>query len=158
MYLAFFIPSGNLYQRATPSIQVPHHSEILGLACQAFDIKWHAQPLLRSLCTLACHACVPRHVAQVARPYNCGLFKLGMPCLVPQVARPSDFLELACHAFDTKWHTIVKVLPGVMGWCVRRATPNLVCHALLVSSIVALWNFVLACHAQSLACHAHMYA
>ncbi|KAL4306508.1 hypothetical protein AHAS_Ahas16G0185300 [Arachis hypogaea] len=48
------------------------------------------------------------------------LFKLSVPRLDPQVACPSDFLELASHAFNTKWHAIVKVPPGVMGWC---ATP-----------------------------------
>ncbi|QHN77757.1 uncharacterized protein DS421_19g655520 [Arachis hypogaea] len=63
---------------------------------------------------------VPRHAAQVARPYICGLFRLGVPRLDPQVARPSDFLELVCHAFDTKWHAIVKVPPGVVTW---RAMP-----------------------------------
>ncbi|KAL4321821.1 hypothetical protein AHAS_Ahas14G0148800 [Arachis hypogaea] len=71
------------------SLQVARHSEILGLACHAFDIKWNTQPLLL----------------------------LGVPRLDPQVARPSDFLELACNAFDTKWHAIVKVVPGVVSWC-----------------------------------------
>ncbi|KAL4391031.1 hypothetical protein AHAS_Ahas03G0204400 [Arachis hypogaea] len=59
---------------------------------------------------------MPRHAAQVARPYICGFLKLGMPWLVPQVARPSDFLMLACHTFDTKWHAH----GGMMSW---HATP-----------------------------------
>ncbi|QHN85996.1 uncharacterized protein DS421_16g542140 [Arachis hypogaea] len=63
---------------------------------------------------------VPRHAVQVARPWICELFKLGVPHLGSHVARPSDFLELACHAFDTKWHAIVKVLLGMASW---RATP-----------------------------------
>ncbi|KAL4292808.1 hypothetical protein AHAS_Ahas18G0065100 [Arachis hypogaea] len=63
---------------------------------------------------------VPRHAAQVARPWMCELFKLDVPRLGSQVARPSDFLELACHAFDTKWHAIVEVLLGMVSW---HATP-----------------------------------
>ncbi|KAL4374039.1 hypothetical protein AHAS_Ahas05G0141900 [Arachis hypogaea] len=55
-------------------------------------------------------ASVLRHAAQVARPCICALFKLGVPRLGLQVARQGDFLELACHAFDTKWHAIVEVL------------------------------------------------
>ncbi|QHO01868.1 uncharacterized protein DS421_13g418890 [Arachis hypogaea] len=50
----------------------------------------------------------------------CELFKLGVPHLGSQVARPSDFFGLACHAFDTKWHAIVNVLLGMVSW---RATP-----------------------------------
>ncbi|KAL4356862.1 hypothetical protein AHAS_Ahas09G0129100 [Arachis hypogaea] len=42
-----------------------------------------------------------------------------MPRLRLQVARPSDFLELAYHAFDTKWHAIVEVLLKM----------SLACHA-----------------------------
>ncbi|KAL4306553.1 hypothetical protein AHAS_Ahas16G0189800 [Arachis hypogaea] len=86
---------------------------------------------------------VPRHAAQVARPWICELFKLGVPRLGSQVARPSDFLGLACHAFDTKWHAIVKVLLGIVSW---RATPLcssgmpifLACHALMHASTSSL--------------------
>ncbi|QHO20167.1 uncharacterized protein DS421_11g335510 [Arachis hypogaea] len=63
---------------------------------------------------------VPHHVVQVARSWICELFKFGVPRLGSQVARPSDFLELACHAFDIKWHAIVEVLLGMVSW---RATP-----------------------------------
>ncbi|KAL4357009.1 hypothetical protein AHAS_Ahas09G0143800 [Arachis hypogaea] len=97
------------------------------MACHAFDTKWHARcnwppsssrktctsvPRLKAGLPLApsldyCTS-VPRHAAHVARPCICALFKLGVPRLGSQVARPSDFLELACHAFDTKWHTIVE--------------------------------------------------
>ncbi|QHN77805.1 uncharacterized protein DS421_19g655990 [Arachis hypogaea] len=99
---------------------------------------------------------VPRHAAQVACPWTCELFKLGVPRLGSQVARPSDFLGLACHAFDTKCHAIVEVLLGMVSWratplcssgtpivvdgsAVPRptwhATPNLACHAPFMSSI-----------------------
>ncbi|QHO34859.1 uncharacterized protein DS421_9g270630 [Arachis hypogaea] len=64
---------------------------------------------------------VPRHAGQAAHPCNCALFKLGVPRLGLQVARQSDFLELACHAFDTKWHAIVEVLLEVVSW---RAMPS----------------------------------
>ncbi|QHO23670.1 uncharacterized protein DS421_12g365540 [Arachis hypogaea] len=114
------------------SLQVARHSDMLGLACHAFDTKWHALSLLLlSLCVgvpclvaqvarLSDVESVPRHAVQVACPWICELFKLGVPRLGSQVARPSDFLELACHAFDTKWHAIVGVLLGMVGW---RATP-----------------------------------
>ncbi|KAL4329704.1 hypothetical protein AHAS_Ahas13G0326700 [Arachis hypogaea] len=108
-----------------------------GVPCPAFKwhtivrfLNWRATPSIPSgtlspyfghFCALACHACtsVPRHAGQVARPYNCGLLKLGVPRLVPQMARPSDFLELACYAFDTKWHAIVMFPPGVVSWHAR---------------------------------------
>ncbi|KAL4287471.1 hypothetical protein AHAS_Ahas19G0189500 [Arachis hypogaea] len=60
-------------------------------------------------------------------------WKLGVPRLRYQVARP--------------W----------LKWWVRRATPNLACHTPLVVFIVALWKFVLACHAQLLACHTNAF-
>ncbi|QHO07433.1 uncharacterized protein DS421_14g463670 [Arachis hypogaea] len=133
------------------------------LACHAWLLKWHAQVRLRSwrvtpssssgmpslqlpsTPSLDCCTSVTRHAIQVARPWICELFKLGVPCLGPQVARPSGFLELACHAFDTKWHAIVEVLLGMVSW---RATP-------LCSSGTPI---VVACHAQSLARHALMHA
>ncbi|KAL4344723.1 hypothetical protein AHAS_Ahas11G0206900 [Arachis hypogaea] len=62
------------------SLQVARHSEMLGLACHAFDTKWYTQSLL--LVT----SCI------------------GVPCLVVQVARLSEIERLACHAFDLKWH------------------------------------------------------
>ncbi|QHO23687.1 uncharacterized protein DS421_12g365690 [Arachis hypogaea] len=71
---------------------------------------------------------VPRHAVQVARPWICEVFKLGVPRLGSQVARPSDFLELACHAFNTKWHAI---------------------------GGGSSWNGGLACHAPLLKWHAH---
>ncbi|QHO57869.1 uncharacterized protein DS421_3g85920 [Arachis hypogaea] len=109
---------------------------------------------------------VPCHVAQVAHPCICALFKLGVPRLGLQVARQSDFLELACHAFDTKWHTIMEVLREMVSW---HATPSTSSGTPIVvdgSGVpcpfyvlhLAFWNFVLACHAQSLACHTHMHA
>ncbi|KAL4356883.1 hypothetical protein AHAS_Ahas09G0131200 [Arachis hypogaea] len=78
---------------------------------------------------------VPCHASQVAHPCICVLFKLGVPRLGFQVARQSDFLELACHAFDTNW----------------RVTP-------LYSSGTPIVVDGSACHAQSLACHVHMHA
>ena len=75
---------------------------------------------LPSAPSLDCCTSVTRHAIPVARPWICELFKLGVPCLGSQVARPSDFLGLACHAFDIKWHAIVKVLLGMVSW---RATP-----------------------------------
>ncbi|QHN77754.1 uncharacterized protein DS421_19g655490 [Arachis hypogaea] len=121
---------------------------------------------LPSAPSMDCCTSVPRHVAQVARSWIRELFKLGVPHLCSQVARPSDFLELACHAFDTKWHAILEVLLGMVSW---RATPICSSGTPIVvdeSSVprpfcvlhFALWDFVLACHAQFLACHAHMHA
>ncbi|QHN86262.1 uncharacterized protein DS421_16g544600 [Arachis hypogaea] len=75
---------------------------------------------LPSAPSLDCCTSMPCHAAQVARPWFCELFKLGMPRLGSQVAHPSDILGLACHAFDSKWHTVVKVLLGMESW---RATP-----------------------------------
>ncbi|QHN82493.1 uncharacterized protein DS421_20g696350 [Arachis hypogaea] len=75
---------------------------------------------LPSAPSLDCCSSMPRHAAQVAHSWICELFKLGVPRLRSQVARPSDFLGLACHAFDTKWHAIVKVLLEMVSW---RATP-----------------------------------
>ncbi|KAL4391145.1 hypothetical protein AHAS_Ahas03G0215800 [Arachis hypogaea] len=43
-----------------------------------------------SFCNVSLFTGVPRLVAQVARPFNCGNYKLGVPCLGPQVARPSE--------------------------------------------------------------------
>ncbi|QHN77316.1 uncharacterized protein DS421_19g651570 [Arachis hypogaea] len=111
---------------------------LCALACHAWLLKWHAQVRLRSwratpssssgtpslqlpsAPSLDCCTSVPRHAVQVARPWICELFKLGVPRLGSQVARPSGFLELACHAFDTKWHAIVEVLLGMVSW---RGTP-----------------------------------
>ncbi|KAL4315905.1 hypothetical protein AHAS_Ahas15G0231800 [Arachis hypogaea] len=132
--------------------------------CFGLFVHWRATPStssgtpslqLPSAPSLDYCTSVPCHAAQVARPYICGLFKLGMPLLDPQVARPSDFLELACHTFDTKWHAIVKVPPGVVSW---RATPlgssgmPIVADALWRATPTCmlellLWNLVLACHA-----------
>ncbi|KAL4287758.1 hypothetical protein AHAS_Ahas19G0218200 [Arachis hypogaea] len=94
---------------------------------------------------------VPRHTAQVARPFIC------------------DLLSLACHAWLLKWHAPVIFKAGVprlryqvarpwLKWWVRCAKPSLACHAPSVAFIVALWKIVLACHAQILACHAHVNA
>ncbi|KAL4371340.1 hypothetical protein AHAS_Ahas06G0156000 [Arachis hypogaea] len=58
-------------------LQVARQSEFLGLACHAFDTKWHAQILL---------------------------VMSGVPRLVAQAARQSEIERLACHAFDFKWH------------------------------------------------------
>ncbi|KAL4391282.1 hypothetical protein AHAS_Ahas03G0229500 [Arachis hypogaea] len=91
--------------------QVARHSGIIVLVCHAFELKW--QPFDFS-------TFVPRYTAQVARPCICAFFKLGVPRLGLQVARQSDFLELACHAFDTKWHAVVEVLLEVVSW---HATP-----------------------------------
>ncbi|KAL4374169.1 hypothetical protein AHAS_Ahas05G0154900 [Arachis hypogaea] len=115
---------------------------------------------------------VPRHVAQVARLCICALFKFCVPRLDLQVARQSDFLELACHAFDTKWHTVVEVLFEVMSWRAMpivvdgsgvprpawRATPFLCppfCSLEFITSVPRpLWNLILACHAHM---HAWIY-
>ncbi|QHN92874.1 uncharacterized protein DS421_17g587730 [Arachis hypogaea] len=92
-------------------------------------VHWHVTPGCSSgtpslqlplAPSLDCCTSVPRHAAQVARPWFCELFKLGVPRLGSQVAHLSDFLGLACHTFDTKWHAIVKVLLGMESW---RATP-----------------------------------
>ncbi|KAL4391284.1 hypothetical protein AHAS_Ahas03G0229700 [Arachis hypogaea] len=169
-----FLASGKLNWRATPKVsgvprlglQVACQSDFLGLACDAFDAKWHAQFMLVFSCALPpsldhCTS-VPRHVAQVARPCICALFKFGVPCLGLQVARQSDFLELACHAFDTKWHTVVEVLFEVMSW---RAMPGSSNGTPIVIDgsdmprpscvlLFALWNLLLACHAHM---HAWIY-
>ncbi|QHO12163.1 uncharacterized protein DS421_15g504510 [Arachis hypogaea] len=114
--------------RATPLIPsgTPH------LACHASAFKWHAivtclgwratpsipsgTPSLQFPSAPSLDYCtsVPRHAVQVARPWICELFRLGVPRLGSQVARPSDFLELAYHAFDTKWHAMVEVLLGMV--------------------------------------------
>ncbi|KAL4287573.1 hypothetical protein AHAS_Ahas19G0199700 [Arachis hypogaea] len=54
----------------------------------------------------------------------------SVPRLGSQVARPSDFLGLTCHAFNTNW----------------RATPLCSSGTPIVIDGPALWNFVLACH------------
>ncbi|KAL4397061.1 hypothetical protein AHAS_Ahas01G0154200 [Arachis hypogaea] len=79
-------------------VQVARQSGIIELACHAIDTQV-ARPALFGL--LKCwratpdHASgapnVPRHVAQVARPFNFGSLRLGVPHLDPQVARPSKF-------------------------------------------------------------------
>ncbi|KAL4357130.1 hypothetical protein AHAS_Ahas09G0155900 [Arachis hypogaea] len=120
-------------------LQVARQSNFLELAYHAFDTKWHAQVRLRgwrampstlsgmpslqlpSVPSLDHCTSVPRHAAQVARPCICTLFKLGVPRLGLQVACQSDFFELACHAFNTKWHAVVEVLLEVASW---RATPS----------------------------------
>ncbi|QHO12298.1 uncharacterized protein DS421_15g505730 [Arachis hypogaea] len=73
---------------------------MLGLACHAFDTKWHAQSLLLlSLC-------------------------IGMPRLVAQVARLSEVERLACHAFDFKWHAQSSIaFSPFSGLLYQRATP-----------------------------------
>ncbi|KAL4276728.1 hypothetical protein AHAS_Ahas20G0236200 [Arachis hypogaea] len=70
------------------SLQVARHSEMLS-----------ATPSLQlpSTPSLDCCTSVPRHAVQVARPWICELFKLGVPRLGSQVALRSGFLELACH-------------------------------------------------------------
>ncbi|KAL4374190.1 hypothetical protein AHAS_Ahas05G0157000 [Arachis hypogaea] len=102
-------------------LQVAHLSEDESLACHAFDTEWHAQVLGLSTSSMETCTGVARLDAQVACPLYGGSFKLGVPRLGLQVAHPSDGLELACHAFDTKWHTQVVVPSGLMNW---RATPH----------------------------------
>ncbi|KAL4371602.1 hypothetical protein AHAS_Ahas06G0182200 [Arachis hypogaea] len=56
-----------------------------------------------SFCIVSLFTGVPRLVAQVARPFNCGSYRLGVPHLGPQVAHPSelwalDLLELVIIA------------------------------------------------------------
>ncbi|KAL4350425.1 hypothetical protein AHAS_Ahas10G0140700 [Arachis hypogaea] len=41
----------------------------------------------------------------VPRPSLALVPKVGVPCLDVQVARQSGTIELACHTFDTKWHS-----------------------------------------------------
>ncbi|KAL4357101.1 hypothetical protein AHAS_Ahas09G0153000 [Arachis hypogaea] len=101
-------------------LQVARHSEMLGLACHAFDTKWHAQSLLLlSLCiSVPCLVAqvarlsevesVPRHGAQVARPCICALFM--------HLCTSWSWRD----AFDTKWYAIVEVLLEMVSW---RAMP-----------------------------------
>ncbi|KAL4371601.1 hypothetical protein AHAS_Ahas06G0182100 [Arachis hypogaea] len=47
---------------------------------------------------------MPRHETGVSRLSFAMVLEVGVPRLDVQVARQSGMIELACHAFDTKWH------------------------------------------------------
>ncbi|KAL4286943.1 hypothetical protein AHAS_Ahas19G0136700 [Arachis hypogaea] len=47
---------------------------------------------------------VPCHETGMSRHSFAMVPEVGVPRLDVQVARQSEMIELACHAFDTKWH------------------------------------------------------
>ncbi|KAL4381112.1 hypothetical protein AHAS_Ahas04G0100900 [Arachis hypogaea] len=87
---------------------------------------------------------VPCHETGVPRPSLALVPKVGVPRLDAQVACQSGIIELACHAFDTKWHALVRLL-------------ELACHAFDTKwhAQPFYWpSCLLACHAWLLKWHA----
>ncbi|KAL4337314.1 hypothetical protein AHAS_Ahas12G0097800 [Arachis hypogaea] len=83
-----------------------------------------------------------------------------MPCLGSQVACPSDFFGLACHAFDTNWHATPLCSSGtpivIDGSGVPRPFFSGVPHPYACFESL-LWTLVLACHALLLECYASAF-
>ncbi|KAL4381522.1 hypothetical protein AHAS_Ahas04G0141900 [Arachis hypogaea] len=56
-------------------------------------------PPLENTTSVSCHD------TGVSPPSFAMVPNVGMPRLDVQVARQSEIIKLACHAFDSKWHT-----------------------------------------------------
>ncbi|KAL4391257.1 hypothetical protein AHAS_Ahas03G0227000 [Arachis hypogaea] len=93
---------------------VPCH--VTGVSCHSFASSscWRATPHLPSgtpgftgplTPPLENTISVPRHETGMSRPSFAMVPDVGVPRLNVQVARQSEIIKLACHAFNTKWHT-----------------------------------------------------
>ncbi|KAL4356887.1 hypothetical protein AHAS_Ahas09G0131600 [Arachis hypogaea] len=93
---------------------VPRHET--GVSCPSFALSscWRATPHLPSgmpestgplIPLLKNTTSVPRFETGVSRPSIAIVLVVGMPRLDVQAAHQSEMIELACHAFNTNWHT-----------------------------------------------------
>ncbi|KAL4381298.1 hypothetical protein AHAS_Ahas04G0119500 [Arachis hypogaea] len=88
--------TGPLIPLLEKTTSVPRHET--GMSRPSFAmwdfLSWRATPSIPSgtpsFCIVSLFTGVPHLVAQVARPFNCGSYRLGMPRLGSQVARPSE--------------------------------------------------------------------
>ncbi|KAL4357048.1 hypothetical protein AHAS_Ahas09G0147700 [Arachis hypogaea] len=92
---------------------VPRHETGVSRPSIASSSCWRATPHLPSgtpkfigplIPPLENTTSMPRHETGVSRPSFALVPEVGVPCLDVQVAHQSAMIELACHAFDTKWH------------------------------------------------------
>ncbi|KAL4391185.1 hypothetical protein AHAS_Ahas03G0219800 [Arachis hypogaea] len=74
------------------------------------EFTGHLIPPLKNTTSVSRHETgvsrrVSRPETDVSRPSFAMVPDVGVPRLDVQVARQSEIIKLACHAFDTKWHT-----------------------------------------------------